>query len=99
MFTHRKDYYKWTQFIFQRLLERGLAYKKTEFVNWDPVDQTVLANEQVDANRRSWRSGAVVERKKMEQWFFRIKKYAQELDQELDNLDGCTKLMIICNRF
>jgi leucyl-tRNA synthetase len=71
------EYYRWTQWIFLKLFERGLAYQKDAFVNWDPVDQTVLANEQVDDTGRSWRSGAVVERRLLRQWFIRITDYAE----------------------
>ena len=81
------DYYRWEQWFFTRLMERGLAYKKEAEVNWDPVDQTVLANEQVE-NGRGWRSGALIERKKIPQWFLRITDYAEELLQGLDELDG-----------
>ncbi|KAI9478745.1 MAG: leucyl-tRNA synthetase [Benjaminiella poitrasii] len=65
------EYYKWTQYIFLQLYEAGLAYQKEAVVNWDPVDKTVLANEQVDPEGKSWRSGALVERKKLKQWFFK----------------------------
>ncbi|MEM9772605.1 MAG: leucine--tRNA ligase, partial [Cyanobacteria bacterium P01_D01_bin.73] len=86
--TCRPDYYKWTQWIFQQFLEAGLAYQKEATVNWDPVDQTVLANEQVDSEGRSWRSGALVERRQLRQWFFKITDYAEQLLQDLDTLDG-----------
>ncbi|MEM1427711.1 MAG: class I tRNA ligase family protein, partial [Cyanobacteria bacterium P01_H01_bin.130] len=86
--TCRPDYYKWTQWIFQQFLEAGLAYQKEATVNWDPVDQTVLANEQVDSEGRSWRSGALVERRQLRQWFFKITDYAEELLQDLKQLDG-----------
>lgn len=69
------------------MLRRGLAYKKEAEVNWDPVDQTVLANEQVDVNGRSWRSGALVEKRKLNQWFFKITEYAEELVKGLDGLN------------
>ncbi|KAJ2779087.1 Leucyl-tRNA synthetase, mitochondrial [Coemansia javaensis] len=81
------SYYKWTQHIFLQLLKHGMVYRKEAVVNWDPVDQTVLANEQVDRDGRSWRSGAVVERRKLEQWFARITAYAQDLLDDLDSLD------------
>jgi leucyl-tRNA synthetase len=77
--TCSPDYYKWTQWIFLKLHEEGLAYKKEAYVNWDPVDKTVLANEQVDSEGKSWRSGAIVEQKKLNQWFFKIRDFAPEL--------------------
>jgi leucyl-tRNA synthetase len=81
------DYYRWEQWLFVRLLEKGLVYRKHATVNWDPVDQTVLANEQV-IDGRGWRSGALVERREMPQWFLRITAYADELLESLDGLDG-----------
>lgn len=84
--TCSPEYYKWTQKLFLMMYEAGLAYRKDSLVNWDPVDKTVLANEQVDANGRSWRSGAVVEHKMLEQWFLKITDYAQELHQDLQLL-------------
>ena len=81
------DYYRWEQWFFTRLYERGLVYRKTAVVNWDPVDQTVLANEQV-IDGRGWRSGALVERREIPQWFVRITAYADELLRDLDGLDG-----------
>lgn len=84
--TCHPDYYKWEQWFFTRLFEKGLVYKKEAEVNWDPVDQTVLANEQV-VDGRGWRSGAIVERRKIPQWFIRITDYAQELLDDLDKLD------------
>ena len=81
-------YYKWTQWIFLQFLAMGLAYQKEAAVNWDPIDQTVLANEQVDSEGRSWRSGAKVERKLLRQWFFKITDYADELLEDLDKLRG-----------
>ena len=81
------DYYRWEQWLFTRLVEKGLAYRKTATVNWDPVDQTVLANEQV-IDGRGWRSGALVERRDIEQWFLKITDYAQELLDDLDKLPG-----------
>lgn len=85
--TCRPDYYRWEQWFFTELYRKGLVYKKTAPVNWDPVDQTVLANEQV-IDGRGWRSGAVVERKEIPQWFLKITDYSEELLEELDNLDG-----------
>jgi len=82
------DYYRWEQWFFTRLIEKGLAYKKLAIVNWDPVEQTVLANEQVDAEGRGWRSGALVERREIPQWFLKITDYAEELLAEIDNLEG-----------
>ncbi|KAJ2495429.1 Leucyl-tRNA synthetase, mitochondrial, partial [Coemansia sp. RSA 2052] len=81
------SYYKWTQYIFTRLFAHGMVYRKEAVVNWDPVDQTVLANEQVDKNGRSWRSGAVVEQRKLKQWFAKITDYADDLLRDLDSLD------------
>lgn len=86
--TCSPDYYKWTQWIFLQFLKAGLAYQKEAAVNWDPIDQTVLANEQVDNEGRSWRSGAIVERKLLRQWFLKITDYAEELLQDLDKLTG-----------
>ncbi|MGL5075175.1 MAG: class I tRNA ligase family protein, partial [Waterburya sp.] len=86
--TCSPDYYKWTQWLFLQFLDAGLAYQKEAAVNWDPIDQTVLANEQVDSEGRSWRSGAIVERKLLKQWFFKITDYAEKLLQDLDQLDG-----------
>ena len=82
------DYYKWTQWIFLQFYQAGLAYQKEAAVNWDPVDQTVLANEQVDSEGYSWRSGAKVERKMLRQWFLKITDYAEELLNDLDKLSG-----------
>jgi len=83
--TCDKDYYRWEQWFFTQLYEKGLVYKKNATVNWDPVDQTVLANEQV-IDGRGWRSGAIVERKEIPQWFIKITDYAEELLQDLDQL-------------
>ncbi|KPQ36041.1 MAG: leucyl-tRNA synthetase LeuS [Phormidesmis priestleyi Ana] len=82
------NYYRWTQWIFLQFFEAGLAYQKEAAVNWDPIDQTVLANEQVDSEGRSWRSGAKVERKLLRQWFFKITAYAEQLLNDLDQLSG-----------
>jgi len=86
--TCSPEYYKWTQWIFLQFLQAGLAYQKEAAVNWDPIDQTVLANEQVDNEGRSWRSGAIVERKLLRQWFLKITDYAEELLNDLDKLTG-----------
>jgi len=83
--TCRPEYYRWEQWLFTRLMKNGLAYKKMAEVNWDPVDQTVLANEQV-IDGRGWRSGALVERREIPQWFLRITAYADELLSALDEL-------------
>ena len=83
--TCKPDYYKWEQWFFTRLYEKGLVYKKMSTVNWDPIDQTVLANEQV-IDGRGWRSGALVERKEIPQWFIKITDYAEELLNDLDKL-------------
>lgn len=85
--TSSPDYYKWTQWIFLKLHERGLAYQKEAEINWDPVDQTVLANEQVDSEGRSWRSGAIVEKRNLKQWFIGITKYAGALNKDLEYLN------------
>ncbi|MFT6518590.1 MAG: leucyl-tRNA synthetase, partial [Candidatus Azotimanducaceae bacterium] len=81
------EYYRWEQWFFNQMFKRGLVYKKAAMVNWDPVDQTVLANEQV-VDGRGWRSGALVERRELAQWFLKITDYAQELLDDLDTLDG-----------
>ncbi|MBT6666444.1 MAG: leucine--tRNA ligase, partial [Gammaproteobacteria bacterium] len=81
------QYYKWEQWFFTRLFRKGLVYKKAAFVNWDPVDQTVLANEQV-IDGRGWRSDALVERRELAQWFVKITGYAEELLEDLDKLAG-----------
>lgn len=85
--TCNPDYYRWEQWLFTRLIEKGLAYKKMSVVNWDPVDQTVLANEQV-IDGKGWRSGAAVERREISQWFIKITDYADELLQDIDRLEG-----------
>ena len=81
------DYYRWNQWLFLRMLERGIAYKTTGVVNWDPVDQTVLANEQV-IDGRGWRTGAPIERREIPMYYLRITRYAEELLAALDGLDG-----------
>uniref|UniRef100_A0A674JYW8 leucine--tRNA ligase n=1 Tax=Terrapene triunguis TaxID=2587831 RepID=A0A674JYW8_9SAUR len=80
------EYYKWTQYLFIKLFEAGLAYQKEAMVNWDPVDQTVLANEQVDENGCSWRSGAKVEQKYLRQWFIKTTVYAKAMLDSLSDL-------------
>ena len=85
--TCHPKYYRWEQWFFTKLFKKGLVYKKKATVNWDPVDQTVLANEQV-IDGCGWRSGAVVERKEIEQWFLKITEYADELLADLDKLEG-----------
>lgn len=86
LLTCDPEYYRWEQWFFLRMLKKGMVYKKNAEVNWDPVDQTVLANEQV-VNGRGWRSGALVERKEIPQWFFKITAYAEELLKDLDKLE------------
>ena len=85
--TCKPDYYRWEQWLFTRLFKKGIIYNKTASVNWDPVDHTVLANEQV-IDGRGWRSGALVEKRDIPMYFFRITQYADELLQGLDTLDG-----------
>jgi leucyl-tRNA synthetase len=85
--TCKPDYYRWEQWLFTKLFKKGVIYKKTAVVNWDPVDNTVLANEQV-IDGRGWRSGAVVEKRDIPMYFFRITQYADELLQDLDTLTG-----------
>src|SRR3546814_14340591 len=80
-------YYRWEQQLFTRLMKKGLVYRKNAVVNWDPVDQTVLANEQV-VDGRDWRYGALVARREIPQWFLKITAYAQALLDDLDKLDG-----------
>ncbi|PRI12253.1 leucine--tRNA ligase [Leucobacter massiliensis] len=86
--TSDPEYYRWNQWLFLKLYEKGLAYRKASWVNWDPVDQTVLANEQVLPDGTSERSGAMVVKKKLTQWYFRITDYADRLLDDLDALEG-----------
>jgi len=82
------DYYRWNQWFFLKMLERGIAYRKTQTVNWDPIDNTVLANEQV-IDGRGWRSGALVEKREIPGYYLRITEYAEELlDDVVNKLDG-----------
>jgi len=85
--TCQPDYYKWNQWLFLRMLDKGIAYKKTQVVNWDPVDQTVLANEQV-IDGRGWRTGAIVEKREIPGYYLGITQYADELLADLDKLPG-----------
>jgi leucyl-tRNA synthetase len=85
--TCSEEYYKQQQLFFLELYEKGLVYRKENYVNWDPIDQTVLANEQV-IDGKGWRSGAIVERKKLNQWFFNISKFSQDLLDGLDKLEN-----------
>ena len=85
--TSEEDYYKWEQWFFLQMLDKGMAYQEEAEVNWDPVDQTVLANEQV-IDGKGWRSGAVVEKKRLKQWFLKITNYAEELLEGTDQLLG-----------
>jgi leucyl-tRNA synthetase len=85
--TCRPEYYRWEQWLFTKMFAKGLVYRKNSIVNWDPVDQTVLANEQV-IDGRGWRSNALVERREIPQWFMKITDYADELLDELDRMPG-----------
>jgi leucyl-tRNA synthetase len=82
------DYYRWTQYLFLKLHEAGLAYQKEAPVNWDPVDFTVLADEQIDDKGRSWRSGAKVERRMLKQWYLRTTAYSKQLIDGLKEVDA-----------
>ena len=95
--TCQPDYYKWEQWLFTELYRKGLVYKKNSVVNWDPVDQTVLANEQV-IDGRGWRSGALIERREIPQWFIKITDYADELLDELDNMQGWPEKVVTMQR-
>ncbi|WP_442853937.1 leucine--tRNA ligase [Agreia sp. Leaf244] len=86
--TSDPEYYKWNQWLFLQMYKKGLAYRKASWVNWDPVDQTVLANEQVLPDGTSERSGAVVVKKKLTQWYFKITDYADRLLDDLNQLEG-----------
>lgn len=95
--TCTPEYYHWEQWLFTKLVEKGLAYQKKSMVNWDPVDNTVLANEQV-VDGKGWRSGAPIERKEINQWFLKITDYADELLAELDNLTGWPEQVKVMQR-
>tara|TARA_B100000963_G_scaffold191632_1_gene166748 strand:- start:1871 stop:4405 length:2535 start_codon:yes stop_codon:yes gene_type:complete len=95
--TCDKSYYKHQQEFFLELFKKGLVYRKENYVNWDPVDETVLANEQV-IDGKGWRSGAIVERKKLNQWFFSISKFSQELLNGLENLNSWPKKVKIMQK-
>mgnify|MGYP000385930153 CR=1 FL=1 len=86
--TSDRDYYRWTQWLFLQLHQAGLVYRKEAVVNWDPVDCTVLANEQVSSEGKSWRSGADVEQRLLPQWFIKTTALADELEQGLEELEG-----------
>ena len=92
--TCSPDYYRWNQWLFLKMLEKGIAYRKTGTVNWDPVDQTVLANEQV-IDGRGWRSGAIVEKREIPMYYLRITDYADELLGDLDNLGWPERVKIM----
>ncbi len=95
--TCAPEYYRWEQWLFTRMFERGLAYKKLGTVNWCPVDQTVLANEQVE-DGRCWRCNAEVTTRELSQWFFRITAYAEELLADLDRLEGWPERVVTMQR-
>jgi len=86
--TCEPTYYRWTQWLFLQFFDAKLAYQKEANVNWDPIDKTVLANEQVNNEGRSWRSGAIVEKRKLKQWFLKITDYAENLLSDLTSLEG-----------
>jgi len=92
--TCNPDYYRWNQWIFLKMLEKGIAYRKTQVVNWDPIDQTVLANEQV-IDGRGWRSGALVEKREIPGYYFNITAYAEELLSGLDDLGWPERVKIM----
>jgi len=95
--TCTPEYYKHQQEFFLELYDKGLVYRKEQYVNWDPIDQTVLANEQV-IDGKGWRSGATVERKKLNQWFFNITKFSEELLNDLDTLEEWPKKVKIMQK-
>ena len=95
--TCEPSYYQWEQWLFVRLYKKGLIYKKKSLVNWDPIDQTVLANEQV-IDGKGWRSGAPVEQREISQWFFKITEYADQLLDDLDTLTGWPQQVVTMQR-
>jgi len=95
--TCKPEYYKWEQWLFLRMYKKGLVYKKKSIVNWDPIDQTVLANEQV-IDGKGWRSGALIERREISQWFLKITAYADELLRFLDKLPGWPEQVRVMQR-
>lgn len=88
--TSTPEYYKWTQWLFLKLWEKGYVTRRNGLVNWDPVDHTVLANEQVDEEGRSWRSGALIERRTLTQWYVLTTKMSEKLLRGLDDVGFCT---------
>ncbi len=95
--TCKAEYYRWEQWLFIQLFKKGLVYRKNSIVNWDPIDQTVLANEQV-INGCGWRSGAPVERREIPQWFLKITDYAEELLNDLDKLENWPERVVTMQR-
>ena len=95
--TCNASYYRWEQWLFLQLYRKGLAYKKNSIVNWDPIDQTVLANEQI-VDGRGWRSGEVIERREISQWFLKITHYSEELLKDLDELKEWPEQVIAMQR-
>ena len=97
LYSHNPQYYQWNQWIFIQMFKKGLVYKKKSLVNWDPVDQTVLANEQV-IDGKGWRSGAPVEKKEISQWYLKITAYVEELLNDLDLLEDWPERVKIMQR-
>ena len=95
--TCSPEYYKHQQKLFLDLYDKGLVYRKESYVNWDPIDNTVLANEQV-IDGKGWRSGAAVQRKKLNQWFFKISEFSNELLNDLDKLEDCHRKSKLCKK-
>jgi len=95
--TCDESYYKHQQILFSLLFKKGIAYKKKSYVNWDPVDNTVLANEQV-IDGKGWRSGAIIEKKELNQWFLNITKYSDQLLKSLDSLKGWPEKVMLMQK-